>query len=86
MAFFGLFEHTRTEVEAQELVETRWRNAKLMLNGDSVTKAQEVLFKLILGEVVEEQIRNQRQLKIIAWLVAFAVGEGAIGILLRVIG
>lgn len=69
MSMFGLFGNARVEAEAQQLVETRWRNAQLMLNGDNVSRQQEVMFKLMLGEVVEEQLRNERQLKLMMAIV-----------------
>ena len=75
---FGIFENARTEAEAQQIVETRWRNARLMLNGDQVTRGQEVLFKLLLGEVVEEQLRSQRQTRMLLYLVLGLGGETVI--------
>ena len=75
MALLGLFGNARIEAEAQELVETRWRNAQLMLNGDKVSRQQEVMFKLMLGEVVEEQMRNERQMKLLTWLLVVVGGE-----------
>ena len=82
MSFFGLFGSTQVEVEAQGLVDARWERIRLALNGDAVTRAQEVLFKGLLDEVVREQLENQRALRNLAsalkvqrWLIVLLAGE-----------
>ena len=80
MAAFGLFGNAQLEVQAQEIVEARWRSAKLKLNGDQVTEQQEIMFKELLTEVVRDQLVNQLALRAIertlrwVWLAIAAVG------------
>ena len=79
--FGGLFDNTRFEVDAQRLVEARWENARLMLNGDNVTKQQEVMFKLMLTEVVRDQLANQNTLQRLSRMISLLwVGIVAVGI------
>ena len=63
MSAFGLFGNAQLEVQAQEIVEARWRNAKLKLNSGQVTPQQEIMFKELLTEVVRDQLSNQIALR-----------------------
>ena len=85
MAIFGLFGNAELEVKAQELVEARWRSAKLKLNGDDVTPQQEIMFKELLTEVVRDQLNNQlalraieQGLRVVRWVIAALIAETVI--------